>query len=159
MGTKYVTESLTGYNSSPPSDDGTASDANKIKWATIKTKLDDPIKTQVANIDAKLVTMADVGPDAKTAAYTTVAGDHEKTIEVTTSGITITLLDVASAPAGYTVRIKNNSGGTITVDGSASETIDGSANLMLADLESTTVQLNQAQTEYITLQQTAATIT
>lgn len=158
MGTKYTTETISGYNNSPPIDDGTQSDANKVKWATIKDKITDPVKDQVANIDTKLVAMADVGPDAKTTAYTTVAGDHQKTIEVTTASLTMTLLAIASAPTGYTVTVKNSSGGTIDVDATGSETIDGSATaITLADNETLIVQLNQAETGYISLQQVTLT--
>ena len=151
MGTKYTTTTISGYNSSPPADDGTASEANKVKWSTTKDKLADPIKDQVANIDAKLVSMADVGPDAKTSAYTTVAGDHQKTLEVT-NATTITLLAVASAPAGYTVTIKNAGTNDVTVTGTGSEQIDGSTlDIYLAPKEVAVVQLNQAQTGYISL--------
>jgi len=159
MGTKYTTEAISGYNASPPPDDATESEANKIKWSTIKEKLDDPIKTQVENIDTKLVAMADIGPDAKIAAYTTVAGDHQKTIEMT-ADFDVTLLAVASAPDGYTITVKNSSGAAIEVSATGSETIDGSTGaIMLADDEITKVQLNNDGTGYITLQQTASEIT
>lgn len=160
MGEKYTTEPISGYNSAPPADDGTETEANKVKWVTHKDKLSDPIKTQVANIDTKLLAMADVGPNAQTANYTTLTTDHQKTIEVQTAGVVITLLAVTSAPVGYTVTVKNDSGGAIEVDATGSETIDGSTGtIMLADNESTAVQLNQATTGYITLQQTASDIT
>ena len=45
MGTKWSTVSVSGYNSSPPSDDGSTTTANEVKWSTIKTKLPDPLKT------------------------------------------------------------------------------------------------------------------
>ena len=149
MGSKYTTESLSGYNQSPPVDDGSETEANKLKWATHKEKLGDPLKTQVAAIDTKLVASADVGPDQHTSAYTTVAGDHQKTLEAT-SALAFTLLAVASAPDGYTVNFKNNSGGTVTVDASGSETIDGSTGtISLSDKETLSVQLDQAGTGYI----------
>jgi len=40
----YTKPSVSGYNTSPPSDDGTVSEDNKIKWSTIKTKITDPVK-------------------------------------------------------------------------------------------------------------------
>lgn len=154
MGEKYTTESISGYNSAPPADDGTETEANKVKWATHKDKLSDPIKTQVANIDTKLLAMADVGPNSKAVNYTTLTTDHQKTIEVSVAGVTITLLAVTSAPEGYTIKVKNTSGGAIFVDGTASEEIDGSTTaLTVVANESTSVQLNQAKTAYISLQQ------
>jgi len=148
MGTKYITEAISGYNASPPPDDNSQTEANKVKWSTTKTKLADPIKDQVANIDAKLLLMADVGPDAKSATYATVAGDHQKTIECDGT-FTVTLLAVASAPTGYVVTLKNIGTGTITVDATGSETIDGSTSaISLVEQESITLQLNQAKTGY-----------
>ena len=45
MGTKYTTQTISGYNSSPPSDDASVNAANQVTWAKHKTKLGDPIKT------------------------------------------------------------------------------------------------------------------
>jgi len=45
MGAKYTTQAATGYNSSPPADDGSQTASNLITWAGIKTKLADPVKT------------------------------------------------------------------------------------------------------------------
>lgn len=47
----YTEQNDTGYNSSPPPDDGTESEANRGKWATIKTKLTDPILAFVEAVD------------------------------------------------------------------------------------------------------------
>lgn len=41
----FTAPAIAGYNASPPPDDGSATEANRIKWSTIKTKLDDPVKT------------------------------------------------------------------------------------------------------------------
>jgi len=38
----YSKPSQSGYNTSPPNDDGSISEDNKVKWATIKGKLSDP---------------------------------------------------------------------------------------------------------------------
>lgn len=148
MGAKYTTEVISGYSTSPPVDDGSATEANKVKYSTTKEKLADPIKDQVANIDAKLLLMADVDPEAKTGAYTTLAADHQKTMECNGT-FTLTLLAVASAPDGYTVIVKNEGVGTITVDATGTETIDGSTStIALAAQEAIILQLNQAKTGY-----------
>lgn len=47
----YTQQTASGYNSSPPSDDGTVSEANRAKYATVKTKLADPVKVLADNID------------------------------------------------------------------------------------------------------------
>lgn len=41
----YTEVTVSGYNASPPPDDGTAVAANEVTWAGIKSKLADPIKT------------------------------------------------------------------------------------------------------------------
>lgn len=51
MSNNYTEVTVSGYNSSPPSDDGAATEANKVKWDTIKTKLTDPLNTAIAAVD------------------------------------------------------------------------------------------------------------
>ena len=41
----YSSQSIAGYNTSPPADDGSEVAANKLEWSKHKTKLGDPIKT------------------------------------------------------------------------------------------------------------------
>lgn len=55
MAKVYNTQTISGYNSSPPPDDGTEVSANEVKWATHKTKLGDPIKTLAQAINTELV--------------------------------------------------------------------------------------------------------
>lgn len=53
----YTTVSVSNYNTSPPSDDGATTEANRGKWATIKTKLSDPVKTAVESINTSLLSL------------------------------------------------------------------------------------------------------
>jgi hypothetical protein len=115
MGTKYSSQSTSGYNSSPPVDDGTASEANKVKWSTIKTKLADVLKTFGEAINTALVTALDKSCRTTAASDSAAASDHDRTIQVTSSGVTITLADATTMAAGYTVSVSNQSGGVITV--------------------------------------------
>lgn len=130
MGTKYPGVSISGYNSSPPADDGSATEANKTKWSTIKTKITDPIKTLAEAINTALATAFDYSTIDKTANYTTTAADHMKTINCDGT-FTVTLGAAATMGTGYVVTIKNSGSGTITVDGNGAETIDGSATIDL----------------------------
>lgn len=148
MGTKYAGVTVTGYNASPPADDGTQVDSNKLEWQKHLDKIGAPLKTAVEAIDTAVAEHLDQTPVAKSGAYTTVASDHLKTIECTGT-FTLTLLAVATAGAGYTVTIKNVSTGTITIDGSGSETIDGSASVAITENESTTVQVDAASGAYL----------
>jgi hypothetical protein len=48
----WTTVTVTGYNSSPPPDDGSQVAANKVTWSGTKTKLTDPLNTAIAALDA-----------------------------------------------------------------------------------------------------------
>lgn len=149
MGTKYSTTSVSGYNATPPSDGGAATEENRITWAKIKTKLPDPIKTALESIDSKLVTAFDVGPSSKSINYSTVAGDHLKTLSCT-AAITVSLMDAATATAGYTVSISNQSGGVVTIGRATSgDTINGSAaDMTLRDKTAATLRVNASANGY-----------
>lgn len=150
MGTKYTSQTITGYNATPPADDGTETEANKGYWATIKTKLGDPVKTYADDINSAMATFADYGPVIKSATYTTVAADHLKTIDCSGT-FTLTLGAVATMGAGYIVTIKNSGTGVITVDGDGAETIDGALTVVLDPSQSIGVQVSSGASEYIIL--------
>lgn len=101
MGTKYSSNSASGYNSTPPVDDGTVSEANKVKWSTIKTKLADPVKTLADTINSELATHFDNGPNAYTANQTLDATHFNKVIQVSGAAVTLTLTDAATLTAGW----------------------------------------------------------
>lgn len=125
MGTAYGSVSVSGYNASPPPDDGTQSAANQVKWATIKAKLPDPLKTAIEAIDAGLVTAFDYSVVSKSANYTTTAADHMRTVD-TTGTTTISLGDAATMGAKYITRVKNSGSGEVTVSrATGGDTLDG----------------------------------
>ena len=74
---------------------------------------------------------------AKTATYTTTVQDY--TVDCTTGTYTINLV-TAVGNTGKIFVIKNTGGGTITVDASGTETIDGALTVTLATYQSVTVQ-------------------
>ena len=51
----YTSQAISGYNASPPSDDGSQTSTNEITWSKHKTKLGDPIKTLAEAINTALV--------------------------------------------------------------------------------------------------------
>ena len=150
MGTKYTSVVITGYNATPPSDDGAQTDANKIKWSYHKTKIGDPLNTAIVAINAALLVTEDISAVAKTISYTTVAGDNGKLIEANTAAITISLLDATTATAGYTVSIYNGSAAAITVGRqTGANTINGvAANVTLQTKEAATFRINSGVTGY-----------
>ena len=127
MGQKYTSVAVSGYNSAPPSDDASQTDANKVKWSYSKTKLGDPLNTAIVAIDAALVTAFAQEALLKTTNYTTTAGDNGKLIEVTGTN-TISLYDASTGGASYQVNVLNLGVGVVTVGrATAGNTINGVA--------------------------------
>lgn len=59
MADYYTSVTVSGYNASPPSDDGSTDASNKVRWSFIKTKLTDPLNTAIASINANVNTAVD----------------------------------------------------------------------------------------------------
>lgn len=153
MGTKYTTQATSGYNASAPADDGSVSESNKVKWATIKTKLADVLKTFAEAINSQLTTTLDTSARAITASDSAAATDHWRTIQANTSSITLTLADAATMAAGYIVTVANQSAGDITVAlASATDTIDTVTNATqtIPAKVARTYTVNAAATGYLT---------
>lgn len=131
MGSPYPTQTASGYNSSPPSDDGSVTAANKVKWSTIKTQLGDPAKGLGDNINTALRTALNVTPTTQSTNYSTAVTDHLRPIEVTGT-TTISLGDAGTMTAqslGYQVPIINTGTGLVTVNlVTAANTLNGVAN-------------------------------
>ena len=127
MGTKYASQTISGYNSSAPPDDGSTGSSNLLKWSNHKTKLADPIKTLAEDINSALVTALNFGSRTVAVDDTSAAADHMKTIECTAS-LTASLLDATTAGAGYVISYKNLGSGTVTIAlQTSSDTLDGVA--------------------------------
>ena len=149
MGLKYTSVPVSGYNSSPPSDDSAQTDANKVKWSTSKTKLGDPLNNAIVAIDAALVTHFTQDAILKTTNYTTTASDNLKLIEVT--GVnTISLLDASTGGASYQILILNLGVGLVTVGrATAGNTINGVAgNWVLNPGTGASFRVNSTATGY-----------
>lgn len=50
----YTSQTASGYNSNPPPDDGSTSEANRVTWAKIKEKLSDVVKSLAENINSNV---------------------------------------------------------------------------------------------------------
>ena len=151
MGTKYPGSTISGYNTSPPSDDGTESEANKVKWSTIKTKITDPIKTLAEAINTALNTHFNKGPTAIVTATTLGPTHYNQVIEASgTSEITLTA--ASTLTAGWFCDIINKGSGTIPLlRAEASDTIDGtSSDTNIYAGETMRVIVNAAANGFIT---------
>ena len=152
MGTKYSTILVGGsvqtYNDNPPSDDGSQTEANRVKFATITSDLTAPLHSGITRMDAALVDHVDEGPTAKAGNFTTTTAEHNQVIECSGS-ITITLL-APSGNAGYKTTVKNAGTGTVTVDVSGGANIDGVSSISLKPDECRECRVNAAGSAYYT---------
>jgi hypothetical protein len=149
MGTRYSSQAASGYNSSPPADDGTQVASNLVTWAGVKTKLADPIKTLADAENTALVAALDLSARAISSPDTAIASDHWKTLQVTGS-TTVTLSSAASMGAGYEVGVFNAGVGVVTVTpGNAADTINGLSASVTVSIKGTKIfRTNQALTGY-----------
>lgn len=113
----YSPVTVSGYNSSPPSDDGATDSSNRVTWAGIKTKLGDPIKTAVESINSNVVSAI-----ATTDAYpaTWAAVDATIRTELNAPAATAMLFVQTSAPTGWTKVTSHNDKALRLVSGTVS---------------------------------------
>lgn len=128
----YTPQSISGYNSSPPSDDGTQSSDNEVTWSKHKTKLGDPIKTLAEGINTQLVSAFGKvfyggGETTKSSNYTVAVGDRGKLINCT-SNLTLAFPEAATAGGDFFVIVYAN-GANVVIDPNGSETVNGSATI------------------------------
>lgn len=136
---RFTSPTLTGYNASPPADDGTESADNQLTWAKHKTKIGDPLKTYAeASINAVAAMDGRIFPSGITTTasnLTLTVGSHNgKNIRVTGDS-TITCPEAATATETFYALIsKTDAGNTVTVDTQNAETIDGVSSITLTEL-------------------------
>jgi len=154
LGAKYTTNTVTGFNSGPPPDDGTQTAANLIEWSGIKTKLADPIKNQASDIDTDLVAAFDYAVRQISVSDSLVAVDHMRTVEIAptaTTGVTVTLADAATMTNIYRVYIKNSSPHEQTIArATGGDTIDGvAASIKIQSGSALVLTTNNAASGYL----------
>lgn len=124
----FIPPSISNYNTSPPSDDGSQTTSNKVLWSTIKNKLADPIKNYVDSLNSATVTGFE-GSFLSTVTTKSVsfivATNEDGVLFNCTSAVACTLPAAASAGEGFHIMVFNNSSGTVTIDGDGTETING----------------------------------
>lgn len=70
MTTHYTSVTVSGYNSGAPPDDGSTGSDNTLTWAKHKTKLGDPLKTAIEQVNTNLVSALNNVPKMATGSYT-----------------------------------------------------------------------------------------
>jgi hypothetical protein len=78
MANPYTQQSIAGYNASPPPDDGSQSESNRLEWSKHIEKIGDPLKTLGAAIDqavfdafASLIVTDDIAVEGAIIGYDT----------------------------------------------------------------------------------------
>lgn len=142
---KYTSVTVSGYNTSPPADDGTVSTANKVRWETIKTKLSDPLNSFASAVNSQMSTAI---------LNTFLASTSEKSgsfsVDVTEDGMSYSCTDTGTASlpavddvyAGFAVLISNDGSGVITVDADSTELVGGAETQDLDENEWAIIQCN-----------------
>lgn len=152
MGTKYSSNSSSGYNATPPPDDGTVSEANKVKYSTIKTKLADPIKTLADTINSELATHFDNGPNNYTTSQTLGTAHYNQINQVSGSGVTLSLTAATTLAAGwYTDIVSTDTTNSVTLARlAAADTINGvSSDVTILPLQALRIVVNSAATGFL----------
>lgn len=136
MGSPYTAPSISGYNDNPPADDGSSTESNRITWAKGKTKLSDPIKTLAeTDITATLAAFAKIigggGVTSSAISYQVLSTDQGKLVNITGASVTVTTPSATDVTSPFVFGLLNSSSGTITLDGSGSQTVNGVANITI----------------------------
>lgn len=136
MGAPYTSVTVASYNLNPPPDDGSQSPQNQVVWATTKTKLADPIKTAVeavnTNIPLALAKLVGGGGITETSTdYEIQASNQGGLVVCDTASRTITTPDATDVDEPFVVAVVNTSSGSITLEGSGAQTIDGATSITI----------------------------
>lgn len=136
MADPYSGVAISGYNANPPDDDGSQTEANKVKWATIKSKITDPVKTRTDSMDTALTdafakVVGGSGVTSYSTSVTIAESDQGKLVRATVAGITLTTPDATDVDSPFVFAVLNDTSGDITLDGNGSQTIDGDASVTI----------------------------
>jgi hypothetical protein len=120
----YTPVTVSSYNATPPADDGTAVEGNRITWSGIKTKLGDPLKTAIESIDdnvAAAITTITTNLSTSTSTLTTVQANIATTIgRLWAPAGTAALFMQTAAPTGWTKGATHNDKALRLVSGAVS---------------------------------------
>lgn len=136
----YSSQAATGFNVTPPPDDGTQVAANLVGWNTfVLGKVGTPLYNFAVAINAAIVTaFAAIRQllsiqTVKAISFAVSVANDDGRLYLCSTTITGTLPDPASAGAGFRIAFKKTdaAGTTVTVAPFASETIDGLSSIPL----------------------------
>lgn len=135
----YTSVSISGYNSSPPPDDGTTGANNTVKWTFHKSKLGDPIKTLSEAINTNVLAAFGKTINTDSGEDNPLAGGLSYT------PATFTISSGAITPNRVNVVLAAESGTTDTLDTMATSGLSDGGVVILSVDTSDTITINDAE--------------
>ena len=136
----YSSISISGYNSSPPPDDGSQTSANEVVWQKHLDKIGDPLKTLAEAIDAALVTSFGKVINTDADENNAMGGALSLTEKI------FTIASGAITPTRSNVVLAAESGTTDTLDSMATGSVSDDCLLILSVDTGDTITINDAAT-------------
>ena len=134
----YSSISISGYNSSPPPDDGSQVSANEIVWQKHLDKIGDPLKTLAEAIDAALVTSFGKVINTDADENNAMGGSLALTEKI------FTIASGAITPTRSNVVLAAESSTTDTLDSMATGSVSDDTLLILSVDTGDTITINDA---------------
>lgn len=100
MANPYTAVTISGYNATPPPDDGSQVSANQVTWAKHKTKLADPIKTLAESINTNVNAAFATVDDASNLSTGTLPDGRFPATLPAASGANLTALNATNLASG-----------------------------------------------------------
>lgn len=139
MANPFTAPTISGYNASPPSDDGQNVGTNEITWAKHLDKLANPLKVLTETAITNVASAFDKRWANNVTALSTTSNinsTQEGRLIVATNTITLTLPSAPSVGTNWGIMVRNAGTGTVTLDGNGAETVNGSASVDLSPTDS-----------------------
>jgi len=134
----YSSQTISGYNTAPPSDDGVEESQNEITWAKGKEKLADPIKTLAEAINSQLITAFAKVPNTDADQQNAFGGS------IAFTGTSFTIATGAITPTRTNVVLAAETGTSDTLDTMATTSISDGGILILSVDTGDTITINDA---------------
>lgn len=126
----YSSQTISGFNGTPPSNDGSQTTANQLDWDKHIDEIGTPLKNLAEGINSAMVSFAATRFGNSVTTFTTTItfdGNDEGSVQVFTgsSNTTATLPAAGTVGSDWTFGVSNEGSATLTIDGDGSETISG----------------------------------
>lgn len=137
MANPYISQTITGYNANPPSDDGQEIASNQGKWSTVLDKVGNPLRTLAEGINTQCAAafakvIGGAGVTSTATSYAVQISDQSKIIAYTgTGGDTVTTPDATTVGSPFVFAVVHAGSGALTLDGSGAQTINGDATITM----------------------------